>query len=144
MPCLPDCLLLHILGACDAATLVRLAVCSKELAALARSQSEELWRNLVTTRFEPVRWVIPARSLTPTDGQSWRDLYVQLSQPGTAGHWRVLAAASHSLDESCWLVIGAHIYDVTEFMHRHPGLPDALRLFGGEDAEASAACTPLT
>ena len=29
------------------------------------------------------------------------------------------------------------VYDVTTFMHRHPGMPDALRLFGGDDATAA-------
>ena len=29
------------------------------------------------------------------------------------------------------------MYDVTEFMHQHPGMASALKLFGGDDATAA-------
>ena len=130
---LPDCLLSVILGACDAPSLVRLAVTSHEFAALAASCDHELWRNLVTTRYSPVAWALPPGSLAPAVHQSWRALYTQLAGPGPRG-WRLLAAASHTEDDDCWIVIGQSIYDVSEFAHRHPGGIASLRLFGGDDA----------
>ena len=131
---LPDCVLLLILGACDAATLVRLAVVSRELATLAASIEQQLWRHLVEERYSPISWALPPNSLTPSsEQQSWKALYTQLAGAG-AGSWRTLAAAAHTTDASCWLVIGTRIFDVTEFLHRHPGGVASLRLFAGDDA----------
>jgi alkylation response protein AidB-like acyl-CoA dehydrogenase/cytochrome b involved in lipid metabolism len=40
----------------------------------------------------------------------------------------------HSSPDDCWIVIEDKVYDVTEFMHDHPGGPKPLMLYGGKDA----------
>ena len=143
---------LHImLGWMSAPVVSTLAVVSNELHQLACD--DELWRRLVLARYEPVRWALPDGSLTPQlladapdecpwqrDGQqsqsrAWFRLYVSLALPGPA-NWRSLAAAhaSSRADETCWLVLEAAVYDVTDFKHRHPGMAASLELFGGTDA----------
>jgi hypothetical protein len=137
---LPDCMLYCILGFLDAPGLSSVACANRELAALAAS-SDDLWRVLVARRFDTVRWALPACAHQPLDGQSWRALYLSLSTPGPRC-WRSLAAAPHASDGNCWIVIGDGIYDVSDFLHRHPGLPSSLLLFGGTDATEAFAEVP--
>lgn len=133
---LPDCVLLSVLALLDAPALARIAVVSREFAALVAA-NDDLWCALVARRYEPVRWALPAASLTPaSEGETWRAVYARLSLPGE-GHWRCLAAAPHATQQSCWIVIDGAIYDVTTFMHRHPGMAASLQLFGGTDATAA-------
>ncbi len=132
---LPDCVLLLILGALDAAALARAAVVSRDMAELVRASGDGLWEPLVHARYAPVAWALPpgALELRASPTQTWRERYWQLAR-----EWPLLAASNgHASDESCWLVIAGRVYDVTSFMHRHPGMANALRLFGGEDATAA-------
>jgi len=46
--------------------------------------------------------------------------------------WQELA--SHNTEKDCWVAVRGKIYDVTEFMHRHPGGKDVLLLNAGRDA----------
>ena len=137
---IPDCVLLCILGFLDAPTLSSMACASSEFAALV-SSNDGLWCSLVQRRFRGVSWALPAEALTPTAGCTWRALYIVLSTPGP-DCWRTLAVAPHASDDSCWIVIGDGIYDVTDFMHRHPGMAASLRLFGGTDATDAFAEVP--
>ena len=45
--------------------------------------------------------------------------------------------AQHSSERSAWIIIGKKVYDVTEWMHTHPGGKDVLLLSAGRD------CTDL-
>ena len=161
---LPDCMLLLILGHLDAAALVRIAVCSRELSVMVAENNEVFWEALVKRRYGPIEWALPNNSLQPmttgdlidrgylTDAdmragrmgmrrpdmyETWSEVYLRLASPSDPGGWRRLAVSTHTDDTSCWLVIDGHVYDVTTFMHQHPGMADALRLFGGEDATES-------
>ena len=127
---LPDELLLVILACCDAPTLTVLSVVSRELAALARTDA--LWHALVVSRYGAVREALPPHALKPR--ATWCALYKSLGTPGHSGSFCSLVASRHASDESCWLVLEEAVYDVTEFMHRHPGMATPLRLFGGTDA----------
>jgi len=133
---IPTELLLAVLAGMDAPTLATLSCVSRDLCALA--SSEELWRALVRSRYEPVRWALPPGTLTPiadTSPRPWYELYVSLATPGHEGNWQCLAAAHATTPGgTCWIVLNGCIYDVTEFMHRHPGMAASLELFGGTDA----------
>ena len=138
---LPDCVLLSIFSHLDAPTLTSVTCASTEFACLL-AHADDLWRSLVDRRFEPVRWALPAGALTPGGAhETWRELYLARSTPGAPTSWRNLAVADHCTDDSCWLVLGEGVYDVTEFMHRHPGMAASLKLFGGTDATEVRAPT---
>jgi len=128
---LPDCVLIDILAHLDARTLWTISSTSRDLAALAHS--DELWRLETLRRYTPVLWAIPPDALTPANGETWRERYYTLSTRGPS-NWRMLAVCGHNTNDSCWIVIGTDIYDVTTFMHRHPGMAASLLLFGGTDA----------
>ena len=42
--------------------------------------------------------------------------------------------ARHSTENSCWVVVGRTVYDVTHFIHRHPGGVFAILSKAGMDA----------
>ena len=140
---LPSEVLLMMLGHMDAMTLCTLPLVSRELGVLVAFSGEELWRRLVLSRFEPVRWALPDGALAlpqaaASSARAWRTLYVSLATPGPR-NWRTLAAAKASagIDGTCWIVIEEAVYDVSEFKHRHPGMAASLELFGGTDATDS-------
>ena len=136
---LPDCVLTLVFSALDAPTLWRLPAVSRELGLL--STSDAPWQALLETRFAPVRWALPPGALEPVAGRSSRELFYELSTAGKGG-WKQLAASSHASEASCWIVIDDVIYDVTNFMHRHPGMAASLLLFGGTDATEPFADIP--
>jgi hypothetical protein len=39
--------------------------------------------------------------------------------------------AKHSTKESCWIVIDSQVYDVTQFLQRHPGGAAVILKLGG-------------
>ncbi|THC91286.1 hypothetical protein EYZ11_009263 [Aspergillus tanneri] len=45
-----------------------------------------------------------------------------------------LEVFQHSQQDSCWVILYGKVYDVTDFLVRHPGGPRAILRFGGEDA----------
>merc|ERR1711981_639475 len=42
--------------------------------------------------------------------------------------------AKHTTKESCWVVVGGEVLDVTKFLKDHPGGELAILTFGGKDA----------
>ena len=46
--------------------------------------------------------------------------------------------AKHNTDADCWIIIHNKVYDVTKFLHDHPGGPESILEFKGRDA--TAAC----
>ena len=52
------------------------------------------------------------------------------------------AVAGRNTREQCCFVLGRVVYDVTPFMHRHPGGATSLLLFGGTDASSAFAEIP--
>jgi cytochrome b involved in lipid metabolism len=42
--------------------------------------------------------------------------------------------ARHCVLEDCWVAVNGKVYDVTEFMDRHPGGPKVIRSWAGKDA----------
>eukprot|EP00179_Madagascaria_erythrocladioides_P004657 CAMPEP_0198316310 /NCGR_PEP_ID=MMETSP1450-20131203/6254_1 /TAXON_ID=753684 ORGANISM="Madagascaria erythrocladiodes, Strain CCMP3234" /NCGR_SAMPLE_ID=MMETSP1450 /ASSEMBLY_ACC=CAM_ASM_001115 /LENGTH=57 /DNA_ID=CAMNT_0044019461 /DNA_START=29 /DNA_END=198 /DNA_ORIENTATION=- len=52
-----------------------------------------------------------------------------MSEHNDAGAERVFAWAeleAHNTASSCWLAIDGAVYDVTAFLHEHPGGPEKL------------------
>ena len=140
---LPSEVLFMMLGRMDASTLCSLPLVSREIGVLVAASHEELWRRLVLSRYEPVRWALPDGALAlplaaAASARAWHNLYVSLATPGPR-NWRTLAAAKASagIDGTCWIVIEEAVYDVSEFKHRHPGMAASLELFGGTDATDS-------
>ncbi len=43
-------------------------------------------------------------------------------------------AARHNKIDDCWIVMNSKVYDVTSFLHDHPGGADILLDKGGKDA----------
>lgn len=49
--------------------------------------------------------------------------------------------AVHNTEDSCWIILGnpsnggPHVYDVTTFLHNHPGGADVLLEYGGKNAD---------
>ena len=43
---------------------------------------------------------------------------------------------SHNSDKSCYVTIGTKVYDVTEFLEGHPGGPELILEYAGQDVEA--------
>ncbi|EOR04120.1 hypothetical protein E3P92_00063 [Wallemia ichthyophaga] len=48
---------------------------------------------------------------------------------------------AHKSDKSCWVTIGRLIYDVTDFLHDHPGGEDLILKYAGKDIEAAMKAT---
>ena len=44
--------------------------------------------------------------------------------------------AQHASKESCWVIIKGKVYDVTEYLEKHPGGSQILLQYGGKDATA--------
>ena len=42
--------------------------------------------------------------------------------------------ATHNSAESCWLVVRGKVYDVTSFLPKHPGTPNAVLRHAGTDS----------
>ena len=42
--------------------------------------------------------------------------------------------AKNNTDESCWIIIDAKVYDLTDFLEAHPGGEAALKQVAGTDA----------
>ncbi len=42
--------------------------------------------------------------------------------------------SKHNTAESLWIAVDNKVYDVTEFLEKHPGGPKALLYFGGKNA----------
>eukprot|EP00343_Euplotes_focardii_P006857 CAMPEP_0205825192 /NCGR_PEP_ID=MMETSP0206-20130828/24257_1 /ASSEMBLY_ACC=CAM_ASM_000279 /TAXON_ID=36767 /ORGANISM="Euplotes focardii, Strain TN1" /LENGTH=123 /DNA_ID=CAMNT_0053124023 /DNA_START=46 /DNA_END=417 /DNA_ORIENTATION=+ len=42
--------------------------------------------------------------------------------------------AQHKTEQSCWISVHGHVYDVTGFLDDHPGGPDIIMNNGGTDA----------
>jgi cytochrome b involved in lipid metabolism len=40
----------------------------------------------------------------------------------------------HNKEDDCFVILFDKVYDVTKFMHDHPGGKDAIMLFAGKDA----------
>jgi L-lactate dehydrogenase (cytochrome) len=45
-----------------------------------------------------------------------------------------LEVAKHNTKESCWVIVKGKVYDVTEYMPKHPGGSAILLQYGGKDA----------
>lgn len=124
---LPQCVLLSMANMLSPQDLCSLARVDRACQTIATDS--QVWCKMITRRFEPVSWALPTDVLTPAPGTSFRDHYFFLNQ-----RFLQLAAAPHSKEDSCWIVIGKHVCDVTEFMHEHPGMAQSLMLFAGGDA----------
>jgi cytochrome b involved in lipid metabolism len=44
--------------------------------------------------------------------------------------------AKHSNKKSCWIVLDSHVYDVTQFLHAHPGGAPIILKSAGTVSEA--------
>ena len=89
-----------------------------------------------------------SRSATqPEGGITYGALAIAIGQPppptiaapaaGATGSITAALLATHSSDQSCWLLIEGRVYDVTRFLRKHPGsqLP-VLKMCGKESTEA--------
>jgi L-lactate dehydrogenase (cytochrome) len=46
--------------------------------------------------------------------------------------WTAAEVAQHNSPESCWVIISGHVYDLTDFLHNHPGGVDIILRFAGK------------
>jgi cytochrome b involved in lipid metabolism len=46
--------------------------------------------------------------------------------------------AKHSNKKSCWIVLDSHVYDVTQFLHAHPGGAPIILKSAGTVSEAKS------
>jgi len=46
----------------------------------------------------------------------------------------VATVSRHNSRDDAWIIIGHNVYDITKFMHQHPGGEDLLLQFAGKDA----------
>ncbi|KAF5383433.1 hypothetical protein D9757_006149 [Collybiopsis confluens] len=51
--------------------------------------------------------------------------------------WSLSDVAGHSNASSCWIIIKNQVYDVTEFLSRHPGGPSIILRYAGRDATSA-------
>lgn len=42
--------------------------------------------------------------------------------------------SKHNMREDCWIVINDKVYDVTQFLEKHPGSAKPLLFYAGRDA----------
>lgn len=57
-----------------------------------------------------------------------------ISQEPVLQLWTFQEVAKHSSPSSLWIVINNHVYDVTEFIYKHPGGMEVILEFAGMDA----------
>ncbi|KAH0590571.1 hypothetical protein H2248_000711 [Termitomyces sp. 'cryptogamus'] len=48
--------------------------------------------------------------------------------------WSLAQVAEHDSANSCWIIIKDYVYDVTEFLHEHPGGASIILKYAGKDA----------
>lgn len=144
---LPSNVLGAVMAQCDARSLCALSLACRSLAAAAREEEPLLYRALVSRRYGPLEWALPAGTLEPGRADGWRELYYSLGRRGSDGHWGRLAVGSvthqalvrrglsaDSECAGCVLLIDEAVYDVTRFAPLHPGMAASLHLFNGTDA----------
>lgn len=56
---------------------------------------------------------------------------------GTAGAITIAAVATHNTAQSCWTVIDGNVYDLTQWISRHPGGERAILGLCGTDGTAA-------
>lgn len=42
--------------------------------------------------------------------------------------------AQHCIERDCWVILAGKVFDVTEFIHHHPGSKELILQFAGADA----------
>jgi len=52
-------------------------------------------------------------------------------------YYSYLEVINHTNEESCWILVGRNIYDVTEFLNIHPGSKEAILKYAGQNAKES-------
>ena len=107
-----------------------LAACSRSLGATLNSDAT--WHMLFDATYHPVveRFFRADTDLTtPATAQTWRAFTL-----GFAESWVTTALARH---QACVIVIDERAYDVSHFIHEHPGEPQLLLAAAGRDATAA-------
>ncbi|CAM9220374.1 unnamed protein product [Scytosiphon promiscuus] len=107
------------------------------------ADSQLVWREVWWARFGAVwesemcrnaarRWHLhdwDPKSSAVTQG--WKDFFFEFQ-----ASWLEWLAAGQNLESSCLVGVHGRLYDITEFMHRHPGSPETLMDNAGRDASA--------
>jgi hypothetical protein len=128
---LPRDLLLQILSLLDPSDVVVGGACCKALQHL--SACDDLWRMLLWRHYAPVlRLAFGGRLASPLPPLSWRQHFFSFRNL-----WMVQAARP----PHCRAIfsIRGHVYDATDFVDDHPGLPAFLLSAAGTDASAAFA-----
>ena len=58
---------------------------------------------------------------------------VQTSTQGEEKFYTMTQVAQHNSKESCWTVIRGRVYDLTQWIDKHPGGPDKILALCGKD-----------
>ena len=128
---LPRDLLLQILSLLDPSDVVVGGACCKALQHL--SACDDLWQMLLWRHYAPVlRLAFGGRLASPLPPLSWRQHFFSFRNL-----WMVQAARP----PHCRAIfsIRGHVYDATDFVDDHPGLPAFLLSAAGTDASAAFA-----
>jgi cytochrome b involved in lipid metabolism len=52
-------------------------------------------------------------------------------------YYSYLEVVKHNKEDSCWILVGRKIYDVTEFLNLHPGSKQAILKYAGYNVKNS-------
>lgn len=114
---------LQMLPECDAVVVG--AAC---LALYSAAASDELWRPRFADRFAPVvECAFDGDCLSPPADRSWREHYFEFGRS-----WMHLARGAGV--RRVIFAISGRVYDATDYLDLHPGLPDFLLSAAGTDA----------
>ena len=50
-----------------------------------------------------------------------------------SGQYTIKEVSLHNTEDDIWIIINENVYDITDFIHEHPGGGDILLSFAGED-----------
>lgn len=67
----------------------------------------------------------------PQQNSQQASLTATVSEP--AGGIPIAEIAKHGSESDCWTIVGAKVYNVTDFLTKHPAGPDKITPFCGKD-----------
>ena len=97
--------------------------------------NDHVW-NDTKGKCQPAGYMEPENTQTTTDSNGTVDTSSTTSDEGTAGSYTLADVSTHNSQESCRAAIDGSVYDLTQWIQRHPGGPKAIMSICGTDATA--------